>query len=187
MPVWSSISDARITFDSVVFWYFARAASGSYDPAKDTNRILAAQRVAALRIFLYHDLITVMPTVAEEVRAVSNPKRKELHDMFLKVHFVQHPIDPKKVDSLARYYQRFHGGPKDEKDCRIVAEAELTRMDYLLTWDGSLWKHLQRRTGYLKIVSPAQFWEELNLPRGRKPRLEPAPSNPLASVPWWRW
>ena len=141
--------------------------------------------MAALRVFLYHDVVIIPPTVGKEFRRITDPARRQEHEMFARVHLIEpNHLDPKKVDALARYYFRLH---PEMNDCRIVAEAELLRIDFLLTYDKDLFKRLGRLEGYPLLVSPSWFWDFMKIPRGTAPKWEPHPSHPLAGASWLRW
>lgn len=175
----------QVTFDSQVFTYLVEANSGAYNPATDTDQAVAQERIAALRIFLYHDVIVIPPTVAREFRSISDPERRQEHELFARVHLIEPDhLDPAKVDALATYY---HGLHPSMNDCRIVAEAELLRIDFLLTHDADLFKHLGRRPGYPVLALPSWFWQFMKIPRGKPPKWAPHPTHPLSQADWWRW
>lgn len=176
---------SQVTFDSQVFTYLVEANAGAYDPAKDPDHTTAQERVAALRIFLYHDIIIVPPTVAREFRNIADPSRRKEHELFAHVHLIETDhLDPAKVDALARYYYGLH---PSMNDCRIVAEAELLRVDFLLTRDADLINRLGHRPGYPVLATPSWFWRFMKIPRGASPKWTPHPTHPLSQTDWWRW
>lgn len=175
----------QVTFDSQVFTYLVEANSGAYDPATDRDHAVAQERVAALRIFLYHDMIIIPPTVVREFTGISNPDRRKEHELFAHVHLIEPDhLDPAKVDALASYYYGIH---PSMNDCRILAEAELLRIDFLLTYDADLLKSLGRRPGYPVLATPSWFWRFLKIPRGASPKWTPHSTHPLFGTVWWRW
>ncbi len=175
---------AKVTFDSQVFTYLVEANSGGYDPMADPDSDLARERVAAFRVFLYHPIIAMVPTVTREVHGIPDSAWRNEHELFRKVHFVDIPLDPAKVDALASYYRSLH---RDMDDCRVVAEAELWRMDFLLTFDDDLMKHLSHRTGYVVLATPSWFWHFMKVLPGTPPTWTPHPTHPLYQATWWRW
>jgi len=182
-----SVPPARVTFDSQAFTYLVNATSGLYDPTADPDRAVGEQSLAALRVFLHHPVIIVLPTVMAEVKAIGDAEKREAHLMFHRVHLVEFHLDREKVDALARYYQRSHPGARRFQDCQVVAEAELARIDFLLTFDPELIRHLDRRTGFVKLRTPAEFWQFMSVPPGSQPKWEPHSTNPLSQATWWRW
>lgn len=137
---------SQVTFDSQVFTYLIEANSGDYDPTTDPDQVVAQERVAALRVFLHHDIIVIPPTVGKESKSIPDHDRRKEHELFAHVHLIQPDhLDPTKVDALASHYFKFH---PSMDDCRIVAKAELLRIDFLLTHDTNLLKRLGHRKGY---------------------------------------
>jgi hypothetical protein len=68
----------------------------------------------------------------------------------------------------------------EEKDCRLVAEADSkgSGVDYLVTFDQTLIKRLASRST-VRIVAPSTCWTELAIPAGTRPAREPGPGHPL--------
>lgn len=182
-----SATPARVTFDSQCFTYLVKANAGDYDPSADPDGAVGEQALAAFRIFLHYDIITVLPTVMSEIRGIQDPDKREAHEMFQRVHLVEVPLDHQKVTALATYYQLLHPGEKRLADCQVVAEAELHRIDFLLTFDAEMMSHLSGKTGYVILTSPAWFWRFMRVAHGSQPKWVPHYSHPLAQATWWRW
>jgi hypothetical protein len=182
----------RVSFDSQVFTYLLRASEDGYHPDHDPlGPDVARECVAALRVFLYateYGNLVLLPTVVEEYQQIADAQLRRLHEIRRAVYFVSRPVDPQKVKALAGYYFGFHGRTDRERmDCRIVAEAELTRVDTLLTFDSDLIKDLKGRTDFVSLVSPSEFWTQINVSPGTPPKLMPSPGHPLNDVDWWKW
>lgn len=174
-----------IALDSQAFTFLIRANSGSYDPTTD-DPDLAAEHIAVFRVFVYYPgLILGLPTVTREIKPIPDPSWKREHEIFDRVHLlIGVPLPAQKVDALAKYYEILH---RDLDDCRVVAEAELSRVNFLLTYDFDLIKHLEQKTGHLVLCKPSWFWGFLKLPAGTPPNWAPFPSShPLALATWWR-
>lgn len=176
-----------LALDAQVFTFLIQANSGLYDPATDSDLALATERVAVFRVFLYYPgLILALPTVTRETGSIADPEWRRDHELFGRVQLLTGmPLPTQKVDALAVYYESLH--PSHINDCRIVAEAELARVDFLLTYDFDLLKRLAAHTGHLQLEKPSSFWTFLNLPRGTPPNWIPHSSHPLAQANWWRW
>ena len=176
---------ASVGVDTNVLAFLAQAASGVYDPAADADAILKPERVAAYRVFLYSPCIAVTPTVNEEIERTTDPReRAELvgwrHTLFVELL----DVHPGAVEARTRRFRQHHTG---ERDCRIVAEAELAGLDVLLTFDKTLRKHLDGHSTPLRLRYPSEYWAELQIPRGQVPGSSPDPTNPIHTATWWRW
>lgn len=146
---------------------------------------LAGERVALLRIYLYAAAtLWTVPTVKQEFERIRDAERLANHRAATSVLFGVRPLQrPDAVASRAAGLLKLHQKPAD---CRIVAEVEDVGGRVLLTFDGDLVRRIKGHTP-LKLRTPSQFWGELAIPRGAKPRTVPAPENPLAGQTWWRW
>jgi hypothetical protein len=176
---------AFVGVDTNVLAFLAQAASGMYDPAVDGDAILKAERVAAFRVFLYSPCIAVTPTVNEEVERTADPRERAELEGWKETLLVELlDVHPGAVEARALLLRQYHAG---ERDCRIVAEAELGGLGVLLTFDKNLRKHLDGRAVPLRLRYPSQYWAELQIPRGQAPYWSPAPANLLRTATWWRW
>lgn len=176
---------ASVGVDTNVLAFLAQAASGVYDPEADEDAILRAERVAAYRVFLYSPCIAVTPTVNEEIERTADPReRAELVGWKGTLLVELLDVHPGAVEARTLLLRQHHTG---ERDCRIVAEAELGGLDVLLTFDKTLRKRLDGRAAPLRIRYPSEYWAELQIPRGQTPHWSPAPTHPLHTASWWRW
>jgi len=177
-----------VGLDTNVLDYLVRAMTEGYDPEIDLDPILAREKVAAFRLFLYIDAIAVGQTVSREIEKTRNPefrpKLTGLRDNLL-VELVN--IDATDVEKRARFLSQFHKGKRNWRDCLVVGETEIGGLEVLLTFDNDLKKRLKGRTGSLRIMTPSEYWSQMNIPRGQRPRWSPAKDNPLCHATWWPW
>jgi len=179
---------ATVGLDTNVLDYLVRAMTEGYHPEIDPDPILAKEKVAAFRIFLYIDAIAVGPTVNSEIEETEDRefrhKLTDLRDNLL-VELVN--IDATEVEKRAQFLSQFHKGERNWRDCLVVGEAEIGGLEVLLTFDNDLKKRLNGRTGSLRIMTPSEYWSQMNIPRGQRPRWSPGRTNPLYRATWWRW
>lgn len=176
---------ASVGVDTNILAFLAQAARGMYDPAADAHRVLRPERVTAYRVFLHSACIAVTPTVHEEIQRTADPReRAELAGWKDALLVELLDVHPDAVEARTRWLRRHHTW---ERDCRIVAEAELAGLDVLLTFDKTLRKGLDGRTAPLRIRYPSEYWAELQIPRGQMSLQSPVPTKPLHTASWWRW
>jgi hypothetical protein len=88
------------------------------------------------------------------------------------------------VISEVAYLQRAHPKPDD---CRILAEAEELKLNFLLTYDHDFWRRLSAISSTTKLMKPSSYWSTLGILKGAAPVTVPHPTNPLSRQSWWRW
>ena len=165
--------------------FLVQAASGVYDPGADADALLRPELVATYRVFVYSSCIAVTLTVNEEIERTANPRERAELVGWKDAHLVELLDEqPGAVEARTLRLRQHHTG---ERDCRIVAEAELGGLDVLLTFDKTLRKRLDGRAATIRLRYPSEYWAELQIPRGQVPRWSPAPTNPLHTATWWRW
>lgn len=171
-----------IGLDSQCLSYLIDAMQGVSEPTDD----LAEEKKALYRIYLYlPNTFYYTPTVLNECAAIKNKDRRKIHDSYLGASFEEITItDSNAVKRLTNQYAKYHSGIKD---CRVLAEAEIGRLDVLLTYDGPFLKHLGNRSNNVSLITPSKMWADLNLPVGAEAHKLPKPSNPLSRQSWWRW
>ena len=79
------------------------------------------------------------------------------------------------------------GFNKEEKDCRVVAEAESGRLKVLLTFDLRLLKNLVNHTRGVALRRPSEHWTAMSIPHGERPVWTPHQTHPLYLERWWKW
>lgn len=175
-----------IGIDSNALTYLVQALAPGYDPEEDPSD-LAEERRAMVRIYFYRDEpYYVLPSVEIEYNGIRNELIKEQHELICKILLLDHnwEFDTSKLRDRKQELLAHH---TEDKDCQIVAEAELAGLDVLLTCDARLKRCLASRTMNLEIISPKEFWDSLEVPHGAKPLLRPHSSNPLSHARWWKW
>ena len=178
--------DTLVAFDSNVLSYFLQANQAGYDPASDPDPVLAAERVAAFRLFLYMERAFVVPTVEREAKCIRDAIRRDEHLRFIRFQFdqvLEQNLDANWIRRRTSELARHHA---DEDDCRAVAEAEGGTMEVFVTFDGVLKAHLQAHAT-VALRSPSEQWTALRIPRGTPPHWQPRRGHPLHGADWWRW
>jgi hypothetical protein len=150
---------------------------------------VAAEKIALLRIYLYRDeILCISPTVKAEYEKIKDEKNRRNHQDVADILLGDtQPSDLKAVELRSREYAKSHPGKRNEKDCRILAEAELGECAILLTYDLTFLNKLCYKTRSIKMMAPSEYWQKLNLPKGVQPVKEPYPTNPLSKETWWIW
>ena len=148
---------------------------------------LAAEKKALVRSFFYGDCwLCMTPTIEYEWQAISDPVKRKSHASWNGVLFGTVPFYENDQDSIAdersKYFASIH--PK-QKDCRILAEAEILGIGTLLSYDFDFVRRLNEHTK-VRVCKPSEHWRELGIPPGSQPCLVPVPSNPLSQQTWWR-
>lgn len=174
-----------IALDSNCLTYFINSMAPDYEPDKD-NSGLVEEKVSLLRTFFYVDInYWVMPAVQAEYNKIKDINNKYLHDQTTGILLGEWQNENEiAIGKLKLIYLQFH---KHDNDCRIAAEANMAKMDYLLTREDSFIKHLNTRTGKLTIIKPSDLWKELAISKGAKTKLAPHSTNPLYKKNWWKW
>lgn len=172
----------RIAVDSQTLTYFIQCAEPGYNPLNDSKKDLAKERESIFHIFLRVDGMYIPPTVKKEYMKISNLKFKNSHKRFNIIHFED--IDGINRTDAEELKNRFLILHKEENDCYAVAEAEIGKMDYFLTFDKNLRKNLMNDTK-LKILFPSDYWEILKA-LNIAPRIIPHESNPKSKEDWWK-
>ena len=177
-----------VGLDTNVLDYFVRAMTEGYDPESDPDPVLAQEKVAAFRVFLFVDAVVVGPTVSEEIENTRHPGfRQQLTSVRDNLVEELVSLDATEVARQTDFLSRFHSGARNHRDCLVVAEAEVGGLPVLLTFDAVLKKRLDGRTGSLRLTTPSEYWKQLNIPRGQRPRWHPSKTNPLYHATWWHW
>lgn len=173
-----------VAIDSNALTYLIEAKEPGYDPATDKAEI-ATERLGMLRAFFYGGCsFWISPTVEREYNKIRDPQRHLRHQRTAMFLLRDDPLDADSylLEIRVRELLTHHG---DENDCRILAEAEFKGLDTLLSCDQELLNRLGDHTS-VGVRRPSEFWSSLGIRAGSKPLVEPAPSNPLAGVTWWR-
>ncbi len=177
-----------IAIDSNILTYYVKAVAIGYDPDKDKDNY-RKEKIASLRIPLYSKWYGILPTVRYEYLKISE-KLWRTHHFHADQVFIEYPenIFPiSKIKERASYFNEYHKGEKEFKDCMIAAEAEfLSDTTVLLSNDTDFIKNVSPLTKNLLIIRPTEFVEKFNV-SNNKLRVSPAKTNPLFSTTWWRF
>jgi hypothetical protein len=180
----------RIAFDSHVITYFLQANQDGYDPESDLDAVLAAQRVATFRLFLYcEEEPIVLPTVAKEVEIIPDAAIRQEHIVWTHYHWhevLPDSLDAERLNARAQDLSKRHSGVKNANDCRIIAECEQSQVDVFVTFDTNIIRHLRDHSGTF-IGTPTECWQRAAVPHGTSPHMALEPAHPLFNAGWWRW
>ena len=172
----------QVAIDSNAMTYLVDAMTAGCRPSGE----LAREKIALLRNYLYRDdILYISATVAAEYKRIKEERLRHYHQELADIllgEIVE--MDPSEIKSRTAEYSAFHSR---HNDCRILAESELGGASVLLTYDRDFMKRLRSRTRLIELLSPSEFWVQLNIPRGARPAKSPSPSNPLAKKLWWVW
>lgn len=174
-----------IGMDSNAYTFLVQANAGDFNPALCSDPAVAEEKVAMFRIFTYSQILYVLPTVKAEASVIRDLNKKELHKLFSAVLLDEIPgLDPVIVEARAQELLLLH---KEEKDCRVVAEAESGGLKVLLTFDIPLLKNLMNHTRGVALRRPSEHWTAMHIPRGERRVWEPHQTHPLCNERWWKW
>ncbi len=177
--------DACVAIDSNSLSYLVDAMNSGQQPTGD----LCDQKISLLRVYLYrNEILYLVPTVESEYKRIKDEIRREIHDgisMVLLGDVLE--ADPTLLENRVCQYSIIHSGKKNNKDCQILAEAELGGCEYLLTYDFKFLARLKDKTQKITMITPSEFWELLNIPHGSNPVRVPHHTNPLSKQTWWIW
>jgi hypothetical protein len=177
-------TDNSIALDANCLTYLYEAMEVGYDPLQDRDKVLANEKAAMMKIFLYVGNLYVLPCVKTEVKQIRQqlPLNGHLRLGDCLLREISN-LDDNLVTQRMNQYLNLHSR---RKDCRILAEAEIANLDFLLTFDRGFLAHLQNNTICVCLLSPATYLSRLNLPVGSKPKTTPSSQNPLSSMNWWK-
>ena len=148
---------------------------------------LAEEKIALLRIYLYRDdILYISSTVREEYEKITNEENRRNHQSIDDILLRDIPTsDPQLIEARMLEYCKHH--PGKNKDCKILAEAELSGCQSLLTYDQVFLKRLRGKTHSINILEPSEYWHSIGIPRSSRPRRVPHVTNPLSRETWWIW
>lgn len=174
-----------IAIDSMIVHYLVQAMSEGYNPTDDPNDHLRLERVAAFQLFLWSEL-NIPPTVVDQLSAAQDANLRARLERLVILHLGEPHLPSASVLAMLQRVVALQGFHSDEGDCRIVAESEVIGASALLSFDHRLRRRLAPHTA-LQLLTPSDYWERLEIPRGTPPRWSPAPNNPMGKMNWWNW
>jgi hypothetical protein len=177
---------AMIALDSNAMTYWIDALSSVPGPPAEPCGI---EKLALARIFFWmpqESCFHYTPAVEAEYLAIKDRAKRDNHISWAltMISLVRPLPDPTAVKERTSELLQYH--KRGEKDCRIVAECELTEIITLLTCDGDLLKNLGDKTN-IQIRRPSEYWRQMAVPRGTRSTLAPHETNPLSRCSWWHW
>lgn len=174
-----------VCIDSNAMTYLVDAIMNGGRPSGNVSD----EKIALLRSYLYReDTLYISPTVKEEYEKIKDGIKRQNHKGIADIILGDvSPPDRTLIDSRTSEYSSYHKGEKNKKDCKILAEAELSGSEILLTYDQTLLKNLKGKTHKIKIYEPSEYWNNIGIANGCKPVRAPHTSNPLSQETWWIW
>lgn len=174
----------KVAIDSNALTYLIDAMKPDYMPLSD-GPDLGLERISMLRIFLYGGLsFYVLPQVMYEYQQIPEIEKRDIHQFTVDILLIETPMESCSNKVSQRKGELLLTHPKD-KDCQILAEAEILGISTLLTRDTNFIKRLASCTS-VRILRPSKFWKSLNVVPGSEPIYGPTESNPLFGKTWWK-
>jgi len=175
----------RAAADSMVITYVIHAIQDSYDPSSDQDQALRRERTAGLRLTLYEGFV-VVPEVLRETKSIDNPETAERHDSLrLGLMYTVYPTGWERSHPVIIRTQQLNYHHQSRSDCRAVAQSEALGLQYFVTFDRDMIKHLAGKTAGIEIITPSSLWRRLKIPAGTPPRFQPHPTNRMWKKSWW--
>jgi hypothetical protein len=154
---------------------------------RELTGAFAEDRKALAHIFFYVAIPYLPQAVIAECAKLPKEQR-ELYEKWIQVNFPQVPAqDQAKVDARTEELLRHH---TNQTDCRTLAEAEVFKLDALLTYDADFTQRLGSGSAsnpQVKVITPRAYWADLAVPHDAPLKHEPDWLNPLRGQSWWRW
>lgn len=138
-----------------------------------------------IRILLYGGLrCGILSQVLKEVGDISKEKWRDTHESTAGILF--HEVVPNwsNNDLKMRKEVLLKSHPK-EKDCTLLAEAELASINVLLTRDEQFRNRLNPISS-VEIIFPSDFLESMDIQKKAAPKFSPLEPNPLSGKSWWK-
>lgn len=181
------MKELSVALDSDTFTYLVQAVDPDYNPKEDKAEV-AEQRLSIIRAYLYSGQnYILLPTVQRQYENIRNTLKKKAHEVIHQIMLSDTDCNLKlnDIENKVKYYSKHHQGRKNKDDCNILAEAELNKIDVLLTNDNAFQKNLKTFITTVNILKPSEFWKTLNIPQGADLVIIPHPTNPLYLKKWW--
>ncbi|MBN3038503.1 MAG: hypothetical protein JW869_03700 [Candidatus Omnitrophica bacterium] len=176
----------NVGIDSNILTYFINASDANYDFTKN-NSVLAKEYKAIIQGYLYVGKPYILvPTVSAQYKRISDAKKKKNHETVAYAIFIDGPfnLDSTLIDKRKKVLKNKH--LEGDEDCQILAEAELSNLNYLLTCDNDFIKHLSSETNGISIMKPSSYIKTLKIIPGQTPKILPDSSNHLYNKTGWK-
>jgi hypothetical protein len=176
----------RAALDSDALTFFVEAMRTGYRDGGPSAAV-AQEGTAVLRSYLYaRHVFTLLPTAVTQYRRIRDTAKLAFFEEVAAVILLDAVPRPGALEVETKWasFSAFHSG---SDDCRLLAEADVMGIPYLLTFDRKFRRALACKADCTRVVTPSEYWNLLGVPSGAQPRISPDPSNPLARETWWRW
>lgn len=172
-----------VALDSNAMTYWLSAMASVTEPP--TNP-LSDEKIALARIRFWmpsESCFHITPTVEVEYERIKDSEKLANHRSWAStlISEVRPLPNPDDVNVRTKELLRQHKG---ERDCRILAECELTEIETLLTCDTDMAKKL-KSAGRVNVCLPSEYWTSMRIAPDAPPTTFPAPGNSLANAAWW--
>ncbi len=149
--------------------HLIQVVQGQYDPWRDADTgPLRSERMAASRILRAVPCLAVPPSVLAETERTADPTERltpmDWRDA-LPLEVLECPGST--VEARIQWFRQFHG---QDRDCRIVAEAEVGGLVVFLTFDRTFRNRLGNRSPTVRVRFPTEYMGELRSAGGRPRR-----------------
>ena len=176
---------SRTGIDSNALTYFINATNPPYD-LSNVQSHLKDEYIAIVQGYLYPcSPYVLVPTVRKEYNKIVDETVRKTHERYRLILFIDGPRDLNDQKIENRREELFQKHP-NYNDCQILAEAEASELDYLLSIDGPFINRLAREAKGVKLMKPSGFIKCLKIKSGQRPKLEPDSFNPLSQQSWWK-
>ncbi len=149
-----------VGIDTNVLAHLIQVVQGQYDPWRDADTgPVRSERMVPSRILRAVPRLAVPPTVLAEIERTADPAERPTPVSWrdaLPLEVLDCPAST--VAARAQWFRQFHGR---ERDCRIVAEAEVGGLVVFLTFDPTLRNRLGNRSPTVRVRHPTEYWGEL--------------------------
>jgi hypothetical protein len=172
-----------VAIDSNCLTYLASVMNDVNEPSDS----LADEKTALFRILVYASPVYYNSTVRTEYDNISDERKKVLDENEAAICFRPILFGLQLIDNIAEEYNTYHKGERYLRDCMILAEAELTKANVLLTYDTEFYENLHSHSPYVKLMKPSECWDLLSISHGAEPVYRPKSIDSTANEVWWRW
>jgi hypothetical protein len=177
------MSARLLAIDWRVLNFLQLSMTPGYNPAAD-NSDDAAERVAILRCCICAACFyLILPSLMAEIEGLPIVES----DIYGRIPCLQTSCPkwdpaPETVEQRTKELLIHH---VNEKNCRLVAEAERAQVEALLTSDRDLIRDLRGRCA-VSLARPGDFWRSLGIPKDAMPVWVPSIHSYLGEHSWWR-
>jgi hypothetical protein len=174
----------NISIDSNTITYLFQAIY-NYNPRNDNDNNLRNELVAMIRIRFYvGGKLCILPSVRQEINKIPDIDKWLHHSIIANwLDTRQYKLNSQQIIIRKQYFLQFH---HKDLDCQILAEAENSKMGFILSNDNKFKNRLNQKANGVTIISPSDFIYSLNFQPGALPKLRPDSSNPLYKETWWK-